>query len=89
MRSALSALDTAATFGEAPEEEGGGEVLDLMEALKRSVERSRGAKAGAAELLAGVEVVAGAVGPVADALRRQLAAAVRDRVTVARLLARR
>ncbi|PPF62146.1 Ku protein [Rathayibacter tritici] len=42
------ALDTAATFGEAPGEEGGGEVLDLMEALQRSVERSRGAK-GAAE----------------------------------------
>ncbi|AZZ52540.1 Ku protein [Rathayibacter festucae] len=41
------ALDTSATFGEKPEEEGGGEVLDLMEALKRSVERSRGAKAGA------------------------------------------
>ncbi|KQQ08031.1 Ku protein [Rathayibacter sp. Leaf296] len=41
------ALDTAATFGEKPEEEGGGEVLDLMEALKRSVERSRGAKGGA------------------------------------------
>lgn len=41
-------LDTAATFGSAPEEEGGGEVLDLMEALKRSVERSRGSKAGAA-----------------------------------------
>jgi len=40
------ALDTAATFGEKPEEEGGGEVLDLMEALKRSVERSRGAKGG-------------------------------------------
>lgn len=43
------ALDTAATFGEAPEKEGGGEVLDLMEALKRSVERSRGAMAGALE----------------------------------------
>lgn len=43
------ALDTAATFGEAPTAEGGGEVLDLMEALKRSVERSRGAKAGAEE----------------------------------------
>ncbi|MWV49266.1 Ku protein [Rathayibacter sp. VKM Ac-2803] len=41
------ALDTSATFGSAPEEEGGGEVLDLMEALKRSVERSRGAKAEA------------------------------------------
>jgi len=36
--------------------------------------------AGAAELLAGVEVVAGAVGPVADALRRQLAAAKGEEV---------
>jgi DNA end-binding protein Ku len=37
------AVDTEATFGEQPEEsEGGGEVLDLMEALRRSVERNRG-----------------------------------------------
>jgi DNA end-binding protein Ku len=38
-------LDTAATFGEEAEEgtKGGGEVIDLMEALQRSVERSRGA----------------------------------------------
>lgn len=36
------AVDTAETFGEAPEaRSGGGEVIDLMEALKRSVERSR------------------------------------------------
>ncbi len=34
------ALDTEATFGRETEE--GGEVLDLMEALKRSVERRRG-----------------------------------------------
>ena len=34
------ALDTEATFGR--ESEGGGEVLDLMEALKRSVEKRRG-----------------------------------------------
>jgi DNA end-binding protein Ku len=34
------ALDTAATFGEAEEQEGG-EVVDLMEALKRSVERNK------------------------------------------------
>lgn len=33
------ALDTEATFGR--ETEGGGEVLDLMEALKRSVEKRR------------------------------------------------
>lgn len=35
------ALDTAETFGEKPEEDEGGEVLDLMEALRRSVDRSR------------------------------------------------
>jgi DNA end-binding protein Ku len=40
------AVDTAETFGEAAEEsEGGGEVLDLMEALRRSVEKNREAKA--------------------------------------------
>jgi DNA end-binding protein Ku len=36
------ALDTEATFGETDDDEGGGEVLDLMEALRRSVEKSRG-----------------------------------------------
>ncbi len=42
------ALDTAETFGEqADEAEGGGEVLDLMEALRRSVEKNRAAKAPA------------------------------------------
>jgi DNA end-binding protein Ku len=44
------ALDTAATFGEQPEEEGGGEVIDLMEALRQSIASKRGggdaAKAG-------------------------------------------
>ena len=35
------ALDTEATFGR--ETEGGGEVLDLMEALRRSVESKRAA----------------------------------------------
>jgi DNA end-binding protein Ku len=39
------ALDTEATFGRAEEAESGGEVLDLMEALRRSVEKSRGAGA--------------------------------------------
>lgn len=41
------ALDTEATFG-GVSEEGTGEVLDLMEALRRSVERSRGAKTASA-----------------------------------------
>jgi DNA end-binding protein Ku len=39
------ALDTAATFGEESDEsdsEGDGEVIDLMEALRQSVERNRG-----------------------------------------------
>ncbi|TFC53455.1 MULTISPECIES: Ku protein [unclassified Cryobacterium] len=47
------AIDTEATFGGADEEVGGGEVLDLMEALRRSVDRSRSgdgaAKTGAAK----------------------------------------
>ncbi len=37
------ALDTEQTFGEETEEEGG-KVLDLMEALRRSVEKNRGKK---------------------------------------------
>ena len=41
------ALDTEATFGR--ETEGGGEVLDLMEALKRSVEKRRGGESGASK----------------------------------------
>ncbi|KQP01344.1 non-homologous end joining protein Ku [Leifsonia sp. Leaf264] len=41
------AIDTEATFGEVPEkEEGGGEVIDLMDALRRSVESARGSKTG-------------------------------------------
>jgi DNA end-binding protein Ku len=42
------ALDTSETFGEQPDE-GGGEVIDLMEALRASVERSRAARSGAKE----------------------------------------
>lgn len=37
-------LDTDATFGEQPEESGGADVVDLMEALKRSVDRRSAAK---------------------------------------------
>ncbi|MGP6203672.1 non-homologous end joining protein Ku [Microbacterium sp. F2] len=37
------ALDTSETFGEQPEDQGG-EVIDLMEALRASVERSRAAR---------------------------------------------
>jgi DNA end-binding protein Ku len=44
------AVDTELTFGRQPgeAESGGGEVLDLMEALRRSVERSRGKAEGTA-----------------------------------------
>jgi DNA end-binding protein Ku len=41
------ALDTSATFGEQEDAGDGGEVIDLMEALRASVERSRAARAGA------------------------------------------
>ncbi|MFK4730256.1 Ku protein [Agromyces mediolanus] len=42
------ALDTAATFGEEPEEEGA-EVIDLMEALRRSLAAKRGDGADASD----------------------------------------
>jgi DNA end-binding protein Ku len=35
------AIDTAATFGEQPEEDKGGEVIDLMEALRQSIASKR------------------------------------------------
>ncbi|MHA7134117.1 non-homologous end joining protein Ku [Oerskovia turbata] len=41
------ALDTAETFGEQEEKGEGAEVIDLMEALRRSVESSRGKPGGA------------------------------------------
>ena len=40
------ALDTSETFGEKAEKDAGGEVIDLMAALKASVERSRAARGG-------------------------------------------
>jgi DNA end-binding protein Ku len=43
------ALDTAATFGEQEEEAEGAEVVDLMEALQRSVERSKKKKSGSTD----------------------------------------
>lgn len=43
-------IDTEATFGEKPEDEAdGGEVVDLMEALKRSVERKKETKKAASK----------------------------------------
>lgn len=42
------AVDTAATFGEQPEEEGG-EVIDLMEALRQSIAAKREGGAGASK----------------------------------------
>ena len=43
------ALDTSETFGEKAEKDAGGEVIDLMAALKASVERSRAARGGDTE----------------------------------------
>jgi DNA end-binding protein Ku len=38
------ALDTSETFGDRDEDSGGGEVIDLMAALRASVEKSRAAR---------------------------------------------
>ena len=43
------ALDTADTFGEREEEAEGGEVIDLMEALRASVERTRASRKDAGD----------------------------------------
>ena len=40
------ALDTSETFGDQEDEDAGGEVIDLMDALRASVERSRAARTG-------------------------------------------
>ena len=42
------AIDTAETFGESEREDAGGEVIDLMAALKASVEKARDARGGKA-----------------------------------------
>ena len=48
------AIDTAETFGEEEEKRaGGGEVIDLMEALQRSVERSRSGSSSASSKASG------------------------------------
>lgn len=47
------AVDTAETFGEREEEEAGGEVIDLMAALRASVEKSRAAREGGGKSTAG------------------------------------
>ena len=43
------AVDTAATFGERAEEAGGAEVIDLMEALRKSVAEAKAKRGGAAD----------------------------------------
>jgi DNA end-binding protein Ku len=43
------AIDTAATFGERPEEGGGAEVIDLMDALRKSVAEAKARRGGAAD----------------------------------------
>ncbi|MDM7991087.1 Ku protein [Arthrobacter sp. zg-Y877] len=48
-------LDTEETFGGESEEDEGGKVLDLMEALRRSVEKNRGKKSGSGEPPAGTK----------------------------------
>ncbi|SFS07757.1 DNA end-binding protein Ku [Microbacterium sp. cf046] len=59
------ALDTSETFGEHEEEAKGGEVIDLMEALRASVERSRAARAGGSSGAKDAEPKAAAKKPAA------------------------
>ena len=59
------AVDTAETFGEQEQEEAGGEVIDLMAALRASVEKSRAAREGSAK--AGSEKTTAAASAKTDA----------------------
>jgi DNA end-binding protein Ku len=73
------ALDTEATFGEQPDTDSGGEVIDLMEALRRSVERNAAKKkpAGASKKPAAKKVAAtkpGAAKPAAKPAAKKTAA---------------
>ena len=60
------ALDTDATFGEQPEKESGGEVIDLMEALRRSVERNAAKKKPAPKKKPAAKKTAAAKKPAAE-----------------------
>ncbi|WP_317230468.1 Ku protein [Clavibacter sp. MX14-G9D] len=71
-------LDTDATFGESDDDEdSGGEVLDLMDALKRSIERSRGGSGGGAKRKAPAGEGAGAKGKAAAAKTKTKKAATK------------
>jgi DNA end-binding protein Ku len=60
-------VDTEATFGEIAQEPAGGEVIDLMEALRRSVERNRPANGGVKPKSSGATAAAKTSGAAADA----------------------
>jgi len=61
------ALDTSETFGDHEDEDAGGEVIDLMAALRASVERSRAAREGTDAATAPAGKGAAAKGGGADA----------------------
>ncbi len=67
------ALDTTETFGE-QEEETGGEVIDLMAALRASVEKSRAAREGGTSKPTGKKDAAGDAKPAAKASAKKQAA---------------
>jgi DNA end-binding protein Ku len=70
-------VDTDETFGRDGDEEEGGEVLDLMEALRRSVDKSRGARSGAADEKPAAKKPAGTAAkkPAGTAAKKPAAAA--------------
>ena len=76
------ALDTAATFGEA-EEEQGGEVIDLMEALRQSIaaKREGGGAAGGGGAAKGAATKAGAKGAAAKAKSAESGTAAKKKTT--------
>jgi DNA end-binding protein Ku len=68
------ALDTSETFGEQEEEEAGGEVIDLMAALRASVEKSRAAREVGDANASGNEDAGGDGKPAAKASAKKPAA---------------
>jgi DNA end-binding protein Ku len=68
------ALDTSETFGEQEEEQAGGEVIDLMAALRASVEKSRAAREGGGSKASGKKDAEADEKPAAKASAKKPAA---------------
>ena len=67
------ALDTTETFGEQEEEEAGGEVIDLMAALRASVEKSRAAREGGSKAASKTDAETSAKAPAKASAKKPAA----------------